>query len=73
MSLCPVMAGYILLEKPKSRAGSIASLHSYGEPVIGLASCDSAIDIRLQGQLNFYRRAFWFLEAKEQFLLMKRI
>jgi CRISPR-associated protein Csy2 len=73
MSLCPVMAGYMLLEKPKSRVGSIAPLHSYGEPVIGLASCDSAIDIRLQGQLNFYRRAFWFLEAKEQFLLMKRI
>ncbi|WP_350978354.1 type I-F CRISPR-associated protein Csy2 [Shewanella sp. AC34-MNA-CIBAN-0136] len=73
MSLCPVMAGYILLEKPKSRVGSIAPLHSYGEPVIGLVSCDSAIDIRLQGQLNFYRRAFWFLEAKEQFLLMKRI
>ncbi|MGI2171094.1 type I-F CRISPR-associated protein Csy2 [Shewanella sp. MF05960] len=72
-SLCSVMAGYMLLEKPKARAGSIAPLHSYGEPVIGLASCDSAIDIRLQGKSNFYRRAFWMLDTKEQFLLMKRI
>ncbi|MBB1476844.1 hypothetical protein H5164_14575 [Shewanella sp. SG41-3] len=72
-ALCPIMAGYLLLETPEKKAGAIASLHSYSEPAIGLVSCDSAIDIRLRGKFNFYKRAFWMLDVKDHYMLMKRI
>lgn len=72
-SLCPTMFGYLLLTTPESRADSLESLHCYAEPAIGLVSCTNAIEIRLQGMKNFFNRAFWRLDAQEQFMLMKRI
>ncbi|MDP5032820.1 type I-F CRISPR-associated protein Csy2 [Paraglaciecola sp.] len=72
-SLCPVMFGYLPLTKPDKRAGSIEPLHCYAETVIGIVECTSAIEVRLQGQVNYFNRAFWMLEAKEQSMLMKRI
>ncbi|WP_028764246.1 type I-F CRISPR-associated protein Csy2 [Shewanella colwelliana] len=72
-SLCPVMSGYLLLEKPKSRRNSLEALHSYAESAIGGVEYATAIEIRLQGMSNFFRRAFWMLEIKESSMLMKRI
>ncbi len=72
-SLCPVMSGYLLLEEPKTRLNSLEALHSYAESAIGVVECATAIDIRLQGISNFFRRAFWMLEIKESSMLMKRI
>ncbi len=72
-SLCPVMSGYVLLDKPKSRRHSLEPLHCYAESVIGVVECATAIDIRLQGIRHFFRRAFWMLDVKECSMLMKRI
>ncbi|WP_299489855.1 type I-F CRISPR-associated protein Csy2 [uncultured Shewanella sp.] len=72
-SLCPVMSGYVLLDKPKSRKHSLEPLHCYAESVIGVVECATAIDIRLQGIRHFFRRAFWMLDVKECTMLMKRI
>ncbi|MGS0824942.1 type I-F CRISPR-associated protein Csy2 [Shewanella sp. 0m-8] len=72
-SLCPVMSGYLLLGAPESRKYSFEPLHCYAEPAIGVVECATAIDIRLQGMSNFFRRAFWMLDIKETSMLMKRI
>jgi CRISPR-associated protein Csy2 len=72
-SLCPVMSGYLMLGQPEGRKNSLEPLHSYAEPVIGVVECATAIDIRLQGMRNFFRRAFWMLDIKETSMLVKRI
>ncbi|WP_218997769.1 type I-F CRISPR-associated protein Csy2 [Shewanella algae] len=72
-SLCPVMSGYALLDSPMPREGALAPLHSYAEPAVGIVECSSAIDIRLQGQSHFFRKAFWMLDVKENSIIMKRI
>lgn len=72
-ALNPTLMGYLPLTKPVKRAGSLTRLHSYAEPVIGVVECTSAIEIRLQGKENFFRRAFWMLDAKEHSILIKRI
>lgn len=72
-SLCPTMFGYLPLTKPIKRVGSLELLHCYAEPAIGVVECTSAIVVRLQGQTNFFKKAFWILEAKELSILMKRI
>ncbi|WP_137226049.1 type I-F CRISPR-associated protein Csy2 [Shewanella sp. MEBiC00475] len=73
VSLCPVMMGYLLLEAPQARKRSIELQHCYAESAIGVVDCATAIDIRLQGMHNFFRRAFWMLDIKETSMLMKRI
>ncbi|MCC4834542.1 hypothetical protein LMH66_17995 [Shewanella sp. 10N.7] len=73
LSLCPVMSGYLLLAIPDSRKNSLEPLHCYAESAIGLVEYATAIDIRLQGMSNFFRRAFWMLDIKEASMLMKRI
>lgn len=72
-ALNPVMIGYLPLTKPVKRAGSLTRLHCYAEPVIGVVECTSSIEIRLQGKKNFFRRAFWALDAKEHSILIRRI
>jgi CRISPR-associated protein Csy2 len=72
-SLCPVMLGYLLLDHPETRAYSLEALHCYAEAAIGVVECATAIDIRLQGRSNFFKRAFWMLEVKDNSMLMKRI
>lgn len=72
-SLRPVMTGYLLLDKPQVRNKSIELQHCYAESAIGVVECATAIDIRLQGMHNFFRRAFWMLDITETSMLMKRI
>ena len=71
--LSPTMFGYMLLEKPFGRLGSIEKLHCYAEPTIGLIEYKTAIDIRLKGKESYFKKAFWMLDAQEQFMLMKGI
>jgi len=33
----------------------------------------TAINIRLMGKESYFNKAFWMLDAQEQFMLMKRI
>jgi CRISPR-associated protein Csy2 len=72
-ALCPTMFGYLLLDKPESRANSLERMHCYAEPAVGVVEYATAIDIRLQGIKNYFNRAFWMLDAQEHFMLMKRI
>ncbi|MCL1092788.1 type I-F CRISPR-associated protein Csy2 [Shewanella kaireitica] len=73
VALCPVMSGYLMLGSPESRKNSLEPLHCYAETAIGVVECATAIDIRLQGMSNFFRRAFWMLDIKETSMLLKRI
>lgn len=72
-ALNPSLMGYLPLTTPLKRTGSLTRLHCYAEPVIGVVECTSSIEIRLQGKDNFFRRAFWMLDAKEHSILMRRI
>jgi len=72
-SLCPTMLGYLLLGAPQSRSNSQEALHCYAEAGVGVVQCTNTSEIRLQGLKNFFKRAFWMLDAQEQFMLMKRI
>ena len=72
-TLSPTMFGYMLLDKPKARDGSIEKLHCYAEPTIGLVEYTTAINIRLKGKESYFNKAFWMLDAQERFMLMKRI
>jgi len=71
--LSPTMFGYLLLDQPKARDGSIEERHCYAEPAIGLIEYTTAIKIRLKGKKNYFNRAFWVLDAQERFMLMKGI
>lgn len=71
--LHPIMFGYLLLGEPQKRANAYEPQHCYAESAIGLVECANAIDIRLQGMKNYFRRAFWVLDIKENSMLMKRI
>jgi len=71
--LSPSMMGYILLNKPEPRPGSLEKMHCYAEPVIGVVEYSSAINIRLKGKRNYFHKAFWMLDAQEKFMLMKKI
>lgn len=69
--LSPTMLGYLLLDKPKVRSGSIDKYHCYAEPAIGIIEYITAIQIRLKGKRNYFNKAFWMLDTQEQFMLLK--
>jgi CRISPR-associated protein Csy2 len=71
--LSPTMFGYMLLDKPETRSGSIEKRHCYAEPAIGLVEYTTAINIRIMGKKSYFNKAFWMLDAQERFMLMKRI
>lgn len=71
--LSPTMFGYMLLEQPEVRDGSIDILHCYAEPAIGLVEYTTAINIRIKGKESYFNNAFWMLDAQERFMLMKKV
>ncbi len=71
-SLKPAMLGYGLLGEPMARDGSIEPLHSFAEPITGIARCLSPVEVRMKGADNFYRSAFWGLRVKEGAMLMEK-
>lgn len=72
-SLSPTMFGYMLLDKPKGRPGSLENVHCYAEPAIGVIEYKTAIDIRIKGIKNYFNQGFWMLDAQEGFMLMKSV
>jgi CRISPR-associated protein Csy2 len=72
-SLSPTMFGYMLLDKPKTRPGSLEKVHCYAEPAIGVIEYKTAINIRIKGIRNYFNQGFWMLDAQEEFMLMKSV
>ncbi len=70
--LKPAMLGYGLLGEPMARDGSIEPLHSFAEPITGIARCLSPVEVRMKGADNFYRSAFWGLRVNEGAMLMEK-
>ena len=68
----PTHLGYLFLEAPRRRKNSHASQHCYAESAIGLVEFTRQIEIRMQGARNFYQRAFWQLDVRENSMLMGR-
>ncbi|MGA4607615.1 type I-F CRISPR-associated protein Csy2 [Pseudoalteromonas maricaloris] len=68
----PAALGYLALEEPKSRQGSITQLHCYVEPVIGLLECVDAVTVRLSGARHFLNHGFWAMHCKKASMLMKK-
>lgn len=71
--LSPSMMGYLLLTEPKARVGALEKLHCYAEPAIGVVKYETAISIRLKGISNYFKTSFWMLDAREKFMLMKKV
>ena len=71
--LSPTMFGYLLLDVPRKRLGSIDKHHCYAEPAIGLVEYFSAIETRMKGKKHYFNSAFWMLDVQEGFMLMKGI
>lgn len=68
----PAALGYLALEEPKPRQGSITQLHCYVEPVIGLLECVDAVTARLSGARHFFNHGFWTMHCKKASMLMKK-
>ncbi|WP_249332066.1 type I-F CRISPR-associated protein Csy2 [Pseudoalteromonas rubra] len=68
----PAALGYLALEEPKPRQGSITHLHCYVEPVIGLLECVDAVTVRLSGARHFFNHGFWAMHCKKASMLMKK-
>lgn len=70
--LKPVGLGFIPLEEPHCRVGSIAPYHCYVEPCIGVVRCMNPINVRLSGSQQFYQSAFWHFDIANDAMLMKK-
>ncbi|MEQ2355459.1 hypothetical protein [Pseudoalteromonas piscicida] len=72
LALRPAALGYLALEEPKPRQGSITQLHCYVEPVIGLLECIDVVTVRLSGARHFLNHGFWAMHCKKASMLMKK-
>ena len=68
----PAMVGYALLEEPLKRYGSIEQHHAFAEPLIGMVSCKSAIEVRLKGEKEFFKGSFWNIYTEKRCILIKK-
>ncbi|AMQ42786.1 hypothetical protein AMS64_10605 [Aeromonas veronii] len=69
--LCPVSTGFVFLEEPTERAGSLENLHVYAESAISTALCINPVEMRLAGKPPFYKSAFWRMRDENGTILMK--
>ncbi|WP_164918606.1 type I-F CRISPR-associated protein Csy2 [Photobacterium chitinilyticum] len=72
LDLKPIGLGFLPLEKPQVRAGSVAPFHCYAEPCIGVIRCMNPINVRLSGSKQFYQSAFWHFDIANNAMLMKK-
>ena len=70
--LKPIGTGFIPLEEPSCRVGSVAPYHCYVEPCIGVVRCMNPINVRLSGSQHFYHSAFWHFDIANDAMLMKK-
>jgi len=68
--LRPVATGFVFLEEPVEREGSIEALHVYAESAIGTALCINPVEMRLAGQKKFFSTGFWQLSDVGGAILM---
>lgn len=68
--LRPVATGFVFLEEPVERKGSIETLHVYAESALGTALCINPVEMRLAGQKKFFNAGFWQLSDVSGAILM---
>lgn len=68
--LRPVATGFVFLEEPVERAGSIEGQHVYAESAIGTALCINPVEMRLAGKKRFFGAGFWQLSDAKGAILM---
>ncbi|WP_421199361.1 type I-F CRISPR-associated protein Csy2 [Aeromonas enteropelogenes] len=68
--LLPISAGYVFLEPPQLRAGSVEKHHAYAESALGLALCINPVEMRLTGNNHFFKHGFWQLDVSNGAMLM---
>ncbi|WP_083651691.1 type I-F CRISPR-associated protein Csy2 [Photobacterium proteolyticum] len=71
--LKPIGLGFLPLEEPQNRVGSITPFHCYVEPCIGVVRCINPINVRLSGSKQFYQSAFWHFDIANNAMLMKKV
>lgn len=69
--LRPVSSGYVLLEEPTVRSGSLEGHHAYAESAIGLALCVNPVEMRLGGMAQFFADGFWHMRKANRAMLMQ--
>ena len=68
--LRPVSTGFVFLEDPVERAGSLENLHAFAESAIGTALCINPVEMRLAGRNRFFSNVFWRLSDENRAILM---
>lgn len=68
--LRPVATGFVFLEKPVERIGSIENQHVFAESAIGTALCINPVEMRLAGKNRFFSNGFWQLSDVSGAILM---
>ncbi|HEH9401815.1 TPA: hypothetical protein SIA35_003900 [Aeromonas sobria] len=68
--LRPVATGFVFLEKPVERMGSIDNQHVFAESAIGTALCINPVEMRLAGKKRFFSDGFWQLSDESGAILM---
>lgn len=68
--LRPVAIGFVFLEAPVEREGSIETLHVYAESALGTALCINPVEMRLAGQEKLFSTGFWQLSYVGGAILM---
>ena len=68
--LRPVSTGFVFLEEPVERVGSLENPHVYAESAISTALCINPVEMRLAGKNRFYSSGFWRLSDENGAILM---
>ncbi|MBY6186781.1 hypothetical protein KUV89_09125 [Marinobacter hydrocarbonoclasticus] len=68
----PASVGFVALEDPQYRVGSLERTHCYAEPAIGVVNCLGPIEVRLAGLKSFLENAFWQMEVDRRAMLLHK-
>ncbi|MBY6094672.1 type I-F CRISPR-associated protein Csy2 [Ferrimonas balearica] len=68
----PASVGFVALEEPQERAGSLERTHCYAEPAIGVVNCVGPIEMRLAGLKSFLENAFWQMDMEGRAMLLHK-
>ncbi|WP_051201976.1 type I-F CRISPR-associated protein Csy2 [Ferrimonas senticii] len=68
----PASIGFVALEEPQERAGSLERTHCYAEPAIGVVNCVGPIEVRLAGLKSFLEKAFWQMDVDGRAMLLHK-
>ncbi|GGA85861.1 hypothetical protein GCM10011369_29870 [Neiella marina] len=71
-SFIATASGYQHMHMPCERRGSVSSMHSYADNLLGIAKALNPIEVRLLGQSHFFSSAFWRMRSSHESILIEK-